>query len=221
VEVFRGPHLCGRSLGTIPAQGIGYPFDAAALDAANGKILVALAPPFSLSGGVETCTLAQPNSCVMLQTPQTYGCYSCGAFSVAMDHTGDCWATLETTSGFILDYFRACTGKGIQAAGWVNAGAGGLDIDAKGDLVSISSTGSDDTMYIYVGCKPLCYRVGGPFALHSWDAYGHLNRENTLFAAGGKDEVDVFSYSPRSLQYLYSFKNGIPGSDGAAFSPHL
>jgi hypothetical protein len=74
-------------------------------------------------------------------------------------------------------------------------------------------------MYVYRGCKPRCHRIGGPFPLRAQDAYGHIDRNGTLFAAGGDKEIDVFSYSPTSVKYLYSFDNGIPGTNGVAFSP--
>jgi hypothetical protein len=213
VQIYRGHRLCGALIGTV-SSAWGLAVDAASRDAATGPIAFALAPPdSSLTGGIEVCTIAK--GCTELRTSG----YIFGANAVAMDRSGDCWAASEIESGFGLYYFKACSGTGVLATGWVNDWWGGLDIDARGDLLSIDANGYRSLLYVYAGCKPVCTTVGGPFRLRHRPDYGHLNGDGTMFATAADNQVDVYSFSRKHLRYQYSFNNGIPGSNGVAFSP--
>jgi hypothetical protein len=105
---------------------------------------------------------------------------------------------------------------GILTKGWVNRSAGGLDVDARGNLVSLDPYAG--ALYVYHGCDPKCRRIGGPYPLHSGATYGRLNAAGTLFATAG-NEIDVYSYAPKSVQYLYNITNGTSGVSGVAYAP--
>jgi hypothetical protein len=218
VIVFKRPRMCGRELGSVNDL-YGGPTDAASNDAASGPIVIgnALGPGF-----VVVCTMAS-SGCSELKPPPSGIGHVAG---VAMTNNGDCWASgyNSSFSAVILAYFKHCSGSGILATGYQNSGDGGLDIDARGNIVSISSSGKGSAVYVYKGCNPKCSLIGGPLALKHQAIQGHLNRASTALAMANvtKSQVDVYSYTPRNITYQYSFKNGIGGGAtvvGVAYNP--
>jgi hypothetical protein len=218
--LFKGPGMCGKSLGLI-SDTYGQPSDASSADAATGKI--ALANIFDTGqspGSVSVCTLKGGCTTNLTNTDIDE------AGGVAMASDGDCWisASGESSGGADphLVYFKGCAGKGQAATGFKNSSYGGLDIDAKGNLVSVDVNA--EKLYIYSGCTPACKVVGGPFALHGTSFFGKVNSTSTEYAAADltNGSVDVYSYSTSKVSYEYSFTNGLTASAdviGIAFNP--
>ncbi len=206
IGVFKGPKMCGRKLGSIDDP-YGQPSDVASLHAATGIIAVANIFDGSDAGSVTVCTLS--SGCTKNLTIS--GMYEVAA--VALAANGDCWASATNATGVAtLTYFKGCALPGAVATGYRNAYYGGLDIDGKGHLLAISSF--DSKLYVYKGCAPACTLFAGPFALHGEAFYGHLNKNSTRFATSDYQtaSIDVYTYSPKSLEYLYSFNNGLDTS---------
>ena len=218
ILVFAGPSMCGFQLGALQ-ESDGTPVDAASRNAATGTI--AIANQYNGDGGggsISICTLAA--GCTAdLTNPNMYE-----VSGVAMDTAGNCWASAEsTTETATLTYFKNCKGSGQAATGFQNKYFGGLDVDKHGNLVSISAF--DGMVYVYSGCKPGCTLVGGPFALQGMSVFGHLNHQSMTLAVADFQygQIDVYQYSsPNSLNYYYSFNNGLSASavvEGVAFNP--
>ena len=221
VIVYAGPGLCGPELGSI-SDPYGFPVDVASRDARNGRIVMATSGSPFKHDSVSVCTLS--GGCTAnLKTPGMK--YVLG---VALAPNGDCWASGGSQmSGRIvgsLGYFAHCRGRGVAATGFLDGDPNGLDIDASGNLVSVS----DDSLYVYSGCNPACTLLGGPFRLHGVARYGHLDASSKHFVAadvvcgsGNVAELDVYSYSTSAIKHEYSISNGISSScpTDAAFSP--
>jgi hypothetical protein len=217
IIVYKGPKLCGPSLGTI-TDPYGQPSDTASINAATGIIIVGAIFGTSGAGGIAICTLAR--GCYkFLENPSMYE-----VAGVALAKNGDCWDSGTTSVGVAsLIYFKHCSGSGKVANGWKNIYYGGLDIDANGNLVAID--GFTPQLWIYSGCNPRCKLVGGAFPLRGDSVYGHVNGPGTEFIAGdyALGALDVYKYSTKALTYEYSIDNGLEVSDdieGAAFDPH-
>jgi hypothetical protein len=219
IEVFKGPAMCGEEAASI-ADSYGMPGDATSPDALKGTIVVAnvfdgsgTADPGSLS----LCTV-QKGCTVNLTNSQMNE-----VVGVAQALNGDCWASSLNASGAAkLIYFKGCSGKGRVASHFLNPSFGGLDIDDHGHLVTVSYGSA--SLYVYAGCNPSCALVGGPFALQGGPLYGRLNELSTKLITGDVSgaRVDVYSYRPTKVQYLYSFHNGFSDSadvEGVAFNP--
>lgn len=216
ILIYKGTKLCGPWAATV-ADPYGQPTGAAANDAIHGTIAVANIFDLTGSGSISLCTLS--GGCTQNLTNSNL--YETGG--VAMDRDGNCWASgLNASYASVLIYFAGCTGAGVAATGIASTeGYAGIDIDKDGNLVVVSIPNS---LYVYHGCKPKCKKIGGPFSLEGDTIFGHLNEDSTKFAAGDNQygQVDVYSYKPKSLTYLYSFNNGLSASDdvgGAAYSP--
>lgn len=216
VIVFSGPGMCGSEAGSF-SDGYGQPSDAASADAVNGTIAVGNIFDTSGAGSVSVCTLS--GGCTAnLTNPNMYE-----VAGVAMDNSGNCWASATNSAGTAtLTYFAGCTGSGTAATGYVNTYYGGLDIDKNGNLVAISAF--DSNVYVYSGCNPACTLVGGPFALHGEAVFGHLNKQSMTLCTGDfvNGEMDVAYYSPSAVTYWYSFNNGLSSSlepEGCSFNP--
>lgn len=224
INIGTGPDMCGSLAATIRDQ-YGYGDAVASLDALNGVVVVANQFDFSSSGlnpgSLSVCTVSA-GCTANLTNAAMYR-----LAGVAVDTKGDCWASSETTSGAAnLFYFAGCSGSGQEATGYENVGYGGLDFDRKGNLVAMSYDISSkvSTLYVYSGCNPACKLVGGPFSLLGTTIAGNLNAGSTKFAAADSEygQVDVYSYAPTKVTYLYSFSKGLSKSDivgGAAFNP--
>ena len=211
VIIFKGPGMCGRELGSF-SDPYGQPSDAASANAATGTIIVGNIYDNSGAGSISVCTL---KGCTANLTNSAM--YELAG--VALAKNGDCWASAVNYSGdATLTYFKGCTGSGRHATGFENPYYGGLDIDEKGDLVSISTF--DSELYVYKGCNPRCTVVGGPFSMIEEAVYGHLDKKAKNFVTGALDEVDAYKYKPRGLTYSYSFNYDLNyGVEGVAFNP--
>jgi hypothetical protein len=229
ITVFQGPGMCGAQVGsTITDNSTGAePTDVASNDAINGTIVVGHS-----NGQVSTCTLAS-ETCTELSTPPTLGTF----IQVAMDKNGNCYAdTLSSSAtGTLIVYSGTpsapCTGAGAVASGFTNYYYGGLDVDNRGNLVTISETTSAfgaGYVMVYSGCSTLtCSAVGGPFATQGQSIFGHLGRQNERFVTTDYSDlmVEVYAYTPggTGLTYMYSFNNGLScatdACEGAAYSP--
>ncbi|MBV8344234.1 MAG: hypothetical protein JO190_04465 [Candidatus Eremiobacteraeota bacterium] len=217
VIVFKGPKMCGQKLGSV-ADPYGQPSDAASANAAKGTIVIAnIFDTNKTPGSVSLCTLA--HGCkVNLQNSDMNE-----VAGVALAKNGDCWASATDANGVAtLTYFKACRGSGKKASGYRNAYYGGLDIDDKGNLVSLSY--EDAKLYIYKGCNPRCTRISGPFRLKGEATFGHLNAASTKLVTGDFQygRIDVYDYSSTKIRFAYSFNRGFSPSEvveGAAFNP--
>lgn len=206
ILIFKGPKMCGRELGSI-TDPFGQPSDVSSVNAATGSIAVANIFDSSGAGSISICSLAA--GCTANLTNANM--YEVGG--VAMDKSGNCWASATNSAGTAtLTYFAGCTGSGQAATGFLNAYYGGLDIDGKGHLLAISAF--DSKLYIYGGCKPACTLFAGPFALVGEAFSGHLNGKSTQFAAADYESagIDVYSYSSKGLTFEFSFSSGSSGS---------
>jgi hypothetical protein len=122
-------------------------------------------------------------------------------------------------------YFAHCRGKGVFAAGFGEDRHGGIDIDANGNLVVIDASGLPD-LTVYSGCNPTCTKLmrfvlKGP----GGTLYGHLDANSNMYIAAdgnvGRAKLDVYSYSPTALTYLYSITNGLTlEAQASAYSPN-
>jgi hypothetical protein len=222
IYIGTGPDMCGAQAGTI-SDPYGTPVDASSANALTGRIAVAngLDTVRRNRGSISVCTLS--GGCTHnLKNPNMYR-----VEAVVMDNRGNCWGSAATkTRVATLTYFARCAGKGVAATGYQNVDPGGLDIDSSGNLVSIDggfSLSSKPQMWVYSGCTPACRLVEGPFPLVGSGAFGHLNHSSTMFAMADEqnNQIDVYSYSPTSISFLYSFSNGLPsgGVVGVAYSP--
>lgn len=216
IIVFKGPGMCGASIGSV-SDPYGQPSDAASANAVTGTIAVANIYGTSGAGSISLCTL--PGGCFAnLTNPHMYE-----VFGVAMANNGDCWASATNSAGkATLTYFKGCTGSGRGAKHYRNTDPGGLDIDNAGNLVSISAF--DSEVYVYKGCNPGCTLVGGPFLLKNESIYGHLDQKSKHFAVSDYTlgEIDVYNYSPTNITYSYEFNNGLSSSEdleGVAVNP--
>jgi hypothetical protein len=221
VTVFQGPGLCGPKLGSI-TNPFGTFTDVASRD---GVTIVAGYYGFHPDrGGVAICTLSA--GCTHHLDVGSGGPGL--VYSVAVAPNGDCWASAQSAkySNFLV-YFPHCRHNGVRATGTENAEFG-LDIDANGNLVA-TTFAFNPYVLVYSGCNPACTLVGGPFPLMGAEAfafYGHLNgRSNKLIVPEGNisyGKLDVYSYSPSAVTYLYSITNGLSQGvvTAAAFSPN-
>jgi hypothetical protein len=217
--VFKGPRMCGKSLGLI-ADPYGQPADASSDDATSGEIAIANIRDNDGrdNGSISICTLK--GGCNVNLTNASM--YEAGG--VALANNGDCWvdAKASPSGGASLIYFKGCSGSGQAATGFKSSSYGGIDIDNRGNLVVIDQTAV--SVSIYSGCDPACRLVGGPFALRGESFFGKLDASNNDFAAVNSDEsaVDVYSYGKSGIKFEYEFDNGLQGSrapEGIAQNP--
>jgi hypothetical protein len=176
-------------------------------------------------GSLSVCTLASGTCSVNLTNPNILI-----VGGVAMANNGDCWASALNPSGVAdLVYFQGCSGAGVVATGFANPFYGGIDIDNKGNLVTVSlldaSFSFPSLVNVYSGCKPACTLLSSsPLAGES--IYGHVARQGKRFVTTDllTAAVEVYTYSPTAgLSLAYSFTGGIPCAtdecESAAFSP--
>lgn len=199
----------------------GQPDDAYGDNGATGTILVGLLADYGNSdfGAAVLCSMSSGCS-----SPMTNSAITGYVAGVAMAKNGDCWlsgATYETT-GFVLVYFKGCTGSGETATGTSNTNYGGLFIDTKGNLGSVDTAGG--MLYVYSGCNPACTLVSST-TLHGESLFGGLNKSGKELALGdiANNEVDIYSYSPaKGATYSYSFNNGLTsGSSNLVETGHF
>jgi hypothetical protein len=222
--VGQGPNMCGAQAASI-ADPYGQPSDASSANALTGVIAVGNifdnGSHNSGFGSISLCTVS--GGCtVNLGNPTTMF----EVAGVAMDNSGNCWASARDLSGLpTLTYFAGCTGSGVAATGYVNGDYGGIDIDASGNLITIDSgiiTGTSGNIDAYSGCNPACTLLSTS-PMHGNAVFGHLNSlHNNKFATGNfvSSQVDIYKGSAASgFTYQYSFNNGTPiGTEGAAYN---
>lgn len=223
VDVYHGHTLCGKSMGSF-TDSYGQASDAATRDAATGTIIVGniRVSASEKVGNIAVCTLSK--GCTKKLSSKSITYYGGG---VALAANGDCWIASEdnpSLSSATLTYFKGCSGSGKVAKGWKNASYGGLILDKHGNLIAVDF--NSDALWVYSGCDPSCKVVAGPLTLEGDSFYGALNRKGTELALGDWQlgQVDVYSYKPTRLTYLYSFSAGLSPSNSvnaAAFSPSL
>ncbi len=217
VTVFRGPRMCGRKLGSVKDR-YGQALDAASNDAVTGRIAVANIFDNSGNGSISVCTIAHGCTRNLTSTNMVQ------VAGVAMANNGDCWAS-AVNSQFVstLTFFKHCGGAGRLSSGYKNKAYGGLEIDAQGNILSISWSGYGSDLYVYQGCNPHCKLIGGPFKLKLQTMTGHLNEEGTTFATAvyQRGRIDVYKYTPTNVTYQYSLTDGLSGGTtaGVAFTP--
>lgn len=229
IKIFKGPGLCGAELGSI-ADPFGYVFLAVA--SRDGQTIVAAFQTRRGGGGVAVCALS--GGCTRHLTVP--GLQQIGGVAVAPN--GDCWALgLNSTTGqAALGYFAHCRHNGVLATGFQSIRAnllqGDLDIDANGNLVALVHVGPyctdySSALYVYSRCNPACTHVGGPFLLNGFcPTSGHLDGgSNEYIAPTGSypGVIDIYSYSPSGIKFLYSFANGLTTDvwdNPVAFSPN-
>jgi hypothetical protein len=217
IIIGQGPNMCGAMAATITPPN-GYPRDFSSANALTGTIAVALDANGSTGASLALCTVS--GGCtVFLTNPGIYR-----VFGVAMDHRGNCWGSGFSASDFVnLTYFAGCAGSGVPATGFINASPGGIDIDASGNLVTIdlAGTGGSGAVNVYSGCIPTCTLLSSTPTIAN-SQYGHLNKLNTQLAVSNvqDQQIDIYRYSPTGVTYLYSFNNGLSGTNivGVAYN---
>jgi len=219
IIIGQGPNMCGAEAATI-SDTQGYPRDFSSANALTGTI--AAANDLSGYGGTASimlCTLS--GGCtVFLTNPEMYR-----VFGVAMDNRGNCWGDGINFSGAVtLTYFAGCAGSGVQATGFINLFFSGIDIDTSGNLVTADETpgtGKPSHIYVYSGCKPACTLLSSTQTI-GFAEYLKLNKRNTELAASDvtNQQIDIYRYSPTGVTYLYSFNNGLSGTNivGVAYN---
>jgi len=220
VNIYSGPGMCGKLLASL-TDSTGQAADAVSFDATKDPIYIGeLTDTSTGTGDIVICTV-KSGGC---EAPITNSAITGNGAGVAADAKGDCWlsAGTDTNTGFVLVYWKGCKGKGAVATGTKNAGFGGLFFDAKGNLVSVDVTGA---LYVYSGCDPKC-KVVSSSTLKGASLFGNLNSKGNQLAVAdiGNSTIDVYTYAPTGVKYLYSFDNGLDGTDyiiGGGFNPTL
>lgn len=213
VTVYKGPHACKTIMGKFKDP-YGQASDAVSADASSGTIVVGNIEESGSkkAGNIAVCTLAHGCSRVLHNAHISY--YGGGvAYSKT---TGDCWIASEDDASFshaTLTFFKGCKGSGQVAQGWKNAYYGGIIRDHAGNLISIDW--ETPAIWVYKGCNPDCHVIGGPFAMQGDSFYGSLNEKGNELALGdiAYGQVDVYSYKPAHVAYLYSFNKGLIQGD--------
>jgi hypothetical protein len=218
VNVFQGPKMCGKNLGTIDVIA-GQAADAKSINAAKDNIYVGLIIDSSTSdGAVDICTLKS----LGCGAPITNSAITGHGAGVAIDSKGDCWMSAATSSntGFVMVYWKGCKGKGVVATGTKNSDFGGLFFDTKGNLVSIDVGGM---LYVYKGCDPKCTVVSSS-KMKGDSIFGNLNAAGNELVAGDvtNSTIDVYKYASTGAKYSYSFNSGLDGTgytEAGGFDP--
>jgi hypothetical protein len=210
-NAFNGIQIYAPNCGALKyqiADSIGQAADAAAPDGTTGhSIVVGHANGVAANCNTSTCTSLTSNSTGFVQ--------------VAMDNSGNCWASAFDSSSFLasLWYWAGCTGTGVEQTGFSSptGSTGGIDIDNAGNIVAVAQ-GAPSTVTVYHCASGACSVVTGPTSLNgTGDAvYCHLGKQNERLACGNASTgtVDVYSYLPtRVPAYMYSFSNGLSSSN--------
>jgi hypothetical protein len=195
---------CGKSLWSASVTN-GQPADAYATNASRRVLVSEIVNDSRDAGALVFCS--KKSGCgTPFANPSITG-YGGG---VAMAKNGDCWLSAESASftGFVLAYFKGCSGSGEVATGTSNAYYGGLFVDKQGNLGSIDLSGY---LYVYKGCNPACTLLSKS-VLQGESIFGGLDKKGTSFVAGdfANNDVDIYSYSAtKGLTYSYSFNNSL------------
>jgi len=219
-----GPGMCGPLLGTI-TDPYGQASDASAVSATTGNIAVGnIFGNSGNHGNVAVCTLTSLTCSTDLTNAAIYE-----IGGVGMAANGDCWAdAISSTDVASLVYFAGCSGAGVVATGFVNPFYGGVDVDGKGNLVTVSLFGTSfslpSVVYVYSGCNPACTLISQT-PLTGESIFGHLGKQSLRFVTPNIEsaDVEVYKYRPSGLTLNYSFTGGLPCAtdecEAAAYSP--
>jgi hypothetical protein len=220
VYVYPGPTMCGSGGPSIITDSYGQASDAASVNAMTGPIVVGniLGPGYAV-----VCTVSS-GSCSEL-TPPSAGIGEIAG--VGMDKNGNCWADSYNAAftAVQLTYWAGCSGTGTDATGFLNTGYGGVDVDNKGNIVTLNWHGSAGTdLWVYSGCNPACTSVSDNDLTENTAIFGHIGKQGQRLVVGAYlvGQADIYQYSPTTLTYYYSFNNGLIASgdvEGAAYSP--
>ncbi len=101
---------------------------------------------------------------------------------------------------------------------------GGLDLDGKGHVLAIEWNEDSADLWVYSVCKPICTLVAENPLTNNVAFFGHLDRRSQRFAVGAylRGQVDIYTYTPTTLTYEYSFNRGLSYTKdvgGVAYSP--
>jgi hypothetical protein len=224
ISVYSNSQMCGPLLGTI-TDPYGQASDASASDAVNGNIAVGnIVDNSGLPGSLSVCSLSSLTCSVNLTNPAILE-----IGGVAMKSNGDCWADgINSADVGVLVYYQGCTGSGVVATGFSNGFYGSVDIDDKGNLVTVSLFGPSfslpSTVNVYSGCNPACTLISSS-NLAGESLFGHMGRENERFVTTDLENasVEVYRYKSTGLTLMYSFTGGLPCAtdecEAAAYSP--
>jgi hypothetical protein len=224
VSVYAGPGMCGPFLGTI-TDPYGQASDASAVSATTGNIAVGnILDTSDTPGSVSVCTLSSLTCSTNLTNPAIFE-----LVGVGMAANGDCWAdAISSTDVASLVYFAGCRGAGVVATGFVNPFYGGVDVDGKGNLVTVSLFGPSFTLpsvvYVYSGCNPTCTLISSS-PLTGESIFGHVGKQSLRFVTTdlSSADVEVYKYRPSGLTLNYSFIDDLPCAtdecEAAAYSP--
>jgi len=224
VAVYSNSQMCGSLLGTI-TDPYGQASDASAADAVNGNIAVGnIFDNSGLPGSLSVCSLSSLTCSANLTNSNIFE-----MGGVAMNSKGDCWADgVNSASTAVLVYFQGCSGSGVVATGFSNGYYGSVDIDNKGNLVTVSLFGPGfslpSTVNVYSGCNPACTLVSSS-NLAGESIFGHVGRQDEHFVTTDLETatIEVYKYKPTGLSLLYSVSGGIPCAsdecEAAAYSP--
>ncbi len=215
------PGMCG-SLQTTITDSYGQASGAAALNATSGPIVVDNIFGSSNSA-VVTCT-ASSGTCTPLNTPG-----ASEMFGVAMDRDGNCYADGLNASGITtLWYYSGCSSTGQAVSGFSEPFGGSVSVDSQGRVTVVSlfnsSFSTPSQVDTYSGCSTgTCTHIATT-ALLGESVFGSLGRRNARFIVGDITfgQEDIYQYHQGNLTYLYSFNNGVSGSEdneGVAYSP--
>ena len=166
--------MCGPFLGSI-VDPYGQPSDASAVSATTGNIAVGNIFDTSGDGSVSVCTLTSGTCSTNLTNPAILE-----VGGVGMAANGDCWANaINSDDVAVLVYFAGCSGAGVVATGFVNPFYGSVDVDGKGNLVTVSLFGPSfslpSVVYVYSGCNPACTLISES-PLTGESIFGHLGK---------------------------------------------
>ena len=219
-----GPGMCGPLLGTI-TDPYGQASDASAVSATTGNIAVGnIFGNSGNHGNIAVCTLTSGTCSTDLTNSAIYE-----IGGVAMAANGDCWAdAINSADVAQLVYFAGCSGAGVVATGFTNGFYGGVDIDGKGNLVTVSLFGPSFSLpsivNVYSGCNPACTLLSST-TLTGENIFGHLGKVSARFVTPNLEsaDIEVYRYKPSGLTLNYSFTGGIPCAtdecEGAGYSP--
>jgi hypothetical protein len=207
ILIGQGPKMCGAQAALLQNP-FGAGVDASSADALNGSIAVSTVSSLPTeAGGVAICSVAA--GC----TRELSNAAAFTPLGVAIDRDGNCWLDAVDVLGRpTLTRFRACAGGGIVAKNFVNQTFGGIEIDKSGHLLTFDVVGASGSgaLDVYRGCDPRCKLISSN-ALMNPAYFGHLNASGDRLAVGAflAGQVDIYSYSPKQLKYLYSFNTGL------------
>jgi hypothetical protein len=158
-------------------------------------------------GNVALCTIAK--GCTSELTDPSINTLYAGAY----DSAGNVWASyLNQENVPALIVWPNGTMPGEVVSGYINSGVGGLQFDAKGNLIAIDSSLPGAYSYTCSVESASC-TSNGSSVLNGHMLYGKLVAKGAAFdvADFSYGSIDVYSYP--SFTYQYSYIQGLDQSD--------